>query len=69
MANPRSLIPDPVFPFHERKSMPKRKKEGKKGLTKEQLEDRLKEIAREAKELDAKIQRLQKEAIGTVRVI
>lgn len=49
--------------------MPKRKKEGKKGLTKEQLEDRLKEIAREAKELDAKIQRLQKEAIGTVRVI
>ena len=49
--------------------MPGRKKKGKKGLTKEQLEKQLKEIAREAKKLDAKIQRLTKESIGTVRMI
>jgi hypothetical protein len=49
--------------------MPKRKKESKKGLTKEQLQEQLREIAREVKKLDAKIQRLRKEGIGTVRVI
>lgn len=50
-------------------SMPRRKQKGKKGLTKEQLQKQLREIAREAKMLDAKIQRLTKESIGTVRMI
>jgi len=49
--------------------MPRQKKEGKKGLTKEQLQKQLREIAREAKKLDAKIQRLTKDRIGTVRMI
>jgi hypothetical protein len=52
--------------------MPRRKKQVKKRLTKEQLLKRLEEIERDAKkvkELDAKIQRLTKEAIGTIRVM
>jgi hypothetical protein len=49
--------------------MPKRKKAGKKGRTKEQIEKQLREVAREAKILDAKIQRLTKELLGTVRII
>jgi len=49
--------------------MPKRIKASKKGLTKEQLQKQLREIAREVKTLDARIQRLKKAPIGTIRVI
>ncbi len=49
--------------------MPMRKKKAKKGLTLEQLRQRLREIDREAKQLNAKIERLKNEKIGTVRII
>lgn len=49
--------------------MPKQKKGVKKGLTEKQLRQRLGELSREAKRLDAKIERLKKARIGTVRVI
>jgi uncharacterized protein YacL len=59
--------------------MLKRKKAGKKGLTREQVERLNKEkreqqaitraIAHELKELDAKIRRLEKAQMGSVRII
>jgi chaperonin cofactor prefoldin len=49
--------------------MPKQKKKAKKGLTLEQLQNRLNDLARQSRELDAKIQRLSNAKIGTVRII
>jgi hypothetical protein len=59
--------------------MPKRKKVGKNGFTKEQVEylneekrkqeEITREIANELKKLDAKIRRLKKAQMGSIRII
>ena len=49
--------------------MPRRKKAVKKGLTEKQLRQQLGKLSREAKRLDANIERLKKARIGTVRII
>ena len=59
--------------------MPKRKKVGKNGFTKEQVEylneekrkqeEITREIANELKKLDAKIRRLKKAKMGSIRII
>jgi hypothetical protein len=63
----------------KRKSMPKRKTVGKNGFTKEQVEylneekrkqeEITREIANELKKLDAKIRRLKKAQMGSIRII